>query len=307
MADEPQSVEDYRLDQIEKEIAALKSDANSLSFGQIKQMFAYLGLPVAIATGVFGVALWQSIEIGTVTAAEQRADQKISEITQEINDLGRRVADLATSAQSTIEDLREIQGRAEGSALAVRERANEARERVSLAEEELEKLRVRIDAVPQVASLTESIESAARGLADQPGFQSIVASKALEPLTGLVAAFDLEKGCPAGWSELTDARGRMILGANPDGEFRYKPRPFRGLGGEEMHKLTPSEMPSHQHGENRVVIRTGPPGSGPYYWFTAHDERRGLFFQIDPPQAGGDQPHNNMPPYIALYFCKKEG
>lgn len=122
---------------------------------------------------------------------------------------------------------------------------------------------------------------------------------------GAVIAFDREDGCPRGWSEFEDARGRMILGANKNRTHGYVLRPFRGVGGEEVHTLTVKELPKHDHSAglffstnvdaNRARPMATPNGGQPIY-------------QVSKPTstAGGGQPHNNMPPYIALFFCKKD-
>lgn len=71
-------------------------------------------------------------------------------------------------------------------------------------------------------------------------------------------------------------------------------------GGEATHKLTVEEMPSHNHvvnfdqiwgwGGTRSLATTsgGPYGGGGYLNNT-----------------GGNQPHNNMPPYLAVYIWKR--
>ena len=71
-------------------------------------------------------------------------------------------------------------------------------------------------------------------------------------------------------------------------------------GGEETHTLTIEEMPSHSHvvnfdqiwgwGGTRSLATTS---GGPY---------AGNGFVKD---AGGNQPHNNMPPYLAVYVWKR--
>ena len=80
-------------------------------------------------------------------------------------------------------------------------------------------------------------------------------------------------------------------------------------GGEATHKLTINEMPSHGHSLSKQVpygvpynntsgSLAGNSGSGPYYGET-----------YNPPWTvnnnGGNQAHNNMPPYIVVYMWKR--
>ncbi|MEP3331404.1 hypothetical protein [Sedimentitalea sp.] len=51
----------YRIEQLEKQLEELRASTSTLNFEKIKQMLMYLGLPVAIATGVFGLALYSAI------------------------------------------------------------------------------------------------------------------------------------------------------------------------------------------------------------------------------------------------------
>ncbi len=111
---------------------------------------------------------------------------------------------------------------------------------------------------------------------------------------------------PDGWAICNgangtpDLRNRFILGAGGDhGPY--------ATGGEAYHVLTEGEMPSHTHvfpwGESwpnwtpyGVATGKGCIGSGDtdydnYWSFTSW--------------TGGNQAHNNMPPYMALYYIMK--
>lgn len=70
-------------------------------------------------------------------------------------------------------------------------------------------------------------------------------------------------------------------------------------GGEETHKLTVAEMPRHSHtikgnsfyNYNREEI--------PFIGMRDHPASQNTS------SAGGDKPHNNMPPYLAVYIWKR--
>jgi hypothetical protein len=120
--------------------------------------------------------------------------------------------------------------------------------------------------------------------------------------SGSVAAFDLSS-CPSGWTEYTEARGRMIVGtnptlfSNPNGEGNISARTRGSSGGEEKHKVTTTEMAAHSH--QGWTITYNPPygyfGYGTDYvlsWTTGGS-------------AGGDLPHNEMQLYVSLLYCQK--
>ena len=93
-------------------------------------------------------------------------------------------------------------------------------------------------------------------------------------------------------------QGKTLVGVDSnDSDFNASEK----TGGEKTHTLTIDEMPRHNHdilkprwstntGANAVYGSNGS-GSGSEY-----DERG---------YQGGDQPHNNMPPYITVYFWKR--
>jgi len=111
--------------------------------------------------------------------------------------------------------------------------------------------------------------------------------------SGAVMAFDLA-ACPAGWSELTDARGRVVVGMNSaDGNFDSRGE----VGGEKSHTLTIAEMPSHSHTERTWSDATG------YGWRPSSGWAKAV--TLNSGGAGGDGAHNNLQPYVTFLYCKK--
>jgi microcystin-dependent protein len=98
---------------------------------------------------------------------------------------------------------------------------------------------------------------------------------------------------------LPDLRGRAAFGAGqgPGLTNRVAGQRF----GEESHTLTVAEMPSHRHLipnlTQRIANRMGAVGPA--------DKNDGEFNTEFTDSQGGDQPHNNMPPAIALNFIIK--
>lgn len=119
-----------------------------------------------------------------------------------------------------------------------------------------------------------------------------------------VLAFNSET-CPAGWDVFTPAQGRLVVGtgnnngANTDEVGRtLATRNLGDTGGEEVHQLTVAEMPAHTHDHNRakrVSRRNGDHGAAEFHGGIRDTTS----------SAGGNQAHNNMPPYIALMYCEK--
>lgn len=220
--------------------------------------------------------------------------------------------ELSTSMQSATEDAQEsiISAADESKAQAISE-LNE------FAEEQLfEAVRQNIE--PQIEELqaTTAVE-----LAGAIAFPS-----------GLVAAFDLPEGCPLGWSRYQPAASRVIIGASTIAELDNGPsklrvgsngdqlnaRPLGSHGGTEQVRLTLQQMPRHTH-----TVTSSPPDRNIHDAFGGSTANYGLNPVYDPnvqaipgwsqtqheefmSYEGGNEPHYNMPPYIALYYCKKE-
>jgi len=116
---------------------------------------------------------------------------------------------------------------------------------------------------------------------------------------GLVAAFDVPQGCPKDWTIFDEGFGRTIIGVGKGRDLTD--RRYREVGGTEAHALTVDELPSHNHGVIQMIhdhnvdgVDSTTAGSGDH-----HNQSR----RSGP--MGGGKTHNNMPPFIALQYCKK--
>lgn len=121
------------------------------------------------------------------------------------------------------------------------------------------------------------------------------------PPQGSILIVDNPLACPEGWHDVASREpkifaGRSIIAVGSDGE--RDTRIYRDKGGEEQVTLTVAQMPSHNHSMG-VTIRGDGTGAGYPYTRPAGGPGDKTY------HAGGSEPHNNMPPYIALYFCKK--
>lgn len=111
---------------------------------------------------------------------------------------------------------------------------------------------------------------------------------------------------PQGWTLCNgqngtpDLRNRFIVGAG-DGYA------VAATGGEKFHTLTVAEMPAHGHGPGNTYNETFDVVSGlgqQRNWvFLSASSFKDLLTGV----AGGDQPHENRPPYYALCFIMKLG
>lgn len=74
-------------------------------------------------------------------------------------------------------------------------------------------------------------------------------------------------------------------------------------GGEVSHKLTINEMPSHNHG---AVSTSGSKNTSiALYPFSMIQQNYNLIDGNVIRPAGGNQAHNNMPPFLAVYIWKR--
>jgi len=113
--------------------------------------------------------------------------------------------------------------------------------------------------------------------------------------TELFSVIGYVYGVDSGDPKVPDLGYRFPIGANishPRGE----------TGGEEEHTLTVGEMPTHKHessfyGHNDVRAPMGGGGTGAVYSTSG-----GRWAQIYPANKGGNNAHQNMPPYVAFPY-----
>ncbi|MFD3190904.1 hypothetical protein ACFMPD_11595 [Sedimentitalea sp. HM32M-2] len=109
--------------------------------------------------------------------------------------------------------------------------------------------------------------------------------------------------CPPGWSLFDAAGGRFIVGAGNHSNSgvseypSYADDPDQATGGAEFVELKIEHMPAHTHRFLTPTL-TRPRGAGQEHVSYSENAR-------NTESTGGSQPHYNLPPYIALYFCKK--
>lgn len=94
------------------------------------------------------------------------------------------------------------------------------------------------------------------------------------------------------------AQGRVLLGAGSYTDSRGETRDFsRGAtGGTYRHKLTVAEMPRHSHSTTATESRRDGGGNSPKVLIHSSGQTG---------EAGGDQPHNNMQPYITVVIWRR--
>lgn len=77
-------------------------------------------------------------------------------------------------------------------------------------------------------------------------------------------------------------------------------------GGEKTHKLTTNEMPKHRHAPNSTTHPYFAIGTNASFHTTASGGGKGVENETTYTNyQGGDQPHNNLQPYITCYMYKR--
>ena len=126
--------------------------------------------------------------------------------------------------------------------------------------------------------------------------------------SGAVVAFasSEQEPCPGPEWELYDqAKGRFIVGVGSTNDGTATRTFMQGqTDGKFEVKLTEAQMPRHFH-QTQV-------NAGENLWGQSSNKKTTLagsgwvsYYAALTNHAGSSQPHENMPPFIALYFCKK--
>lgn len=140
---------------------------------------------------------------------------------------------------------------------------------------------------------------------------------------GAVLAFDTPDGCPEGWSHFAEAQSRVLVGASV-GEFEdgfdedeakndlsgYKYRDHKGFA---KIMLTIPNMPSHDHDYKDIFYSEKQSDHSdtvklplPIGSRSTDRNNDGLQMTRTTETEGGSKAFSNMPPFVALYFCKKD-
>ncbi|CAN7690187.1 hypothetical protein LJR030_003625 [Rhizobium sp. LjRoot30] len=148
---------------------------------------------------------------------------------------------------------------------------------------------------------------------------------ALVPLLPESAIVAFAGPCPVGWEPYRPATARIIVGAGDEFDQVYRhweqqlqsggvqkvelsAHPLLSHGGEAAHILTIAEMPSHAHegntGGGGLAMRYDSNPNGNAFGSGGH-----RFSQVEHTHPiaseGGNEAHQNMPPYIALHYCQR--
>ncbi len=160
-------------------------------------------------------------------------------------------------------------------------------------------------AIYQVGNMTDRISKLEAATAQINAIERMDIGTPAATIPGsAVVAFNSSE-CPSGWREFAPGRGRTIVGTGRHSAAdRYDQElgewEFSETGGSRTHRLEEAEIPAHRHAYTFSSGR-----NSPQHVDISSDE----FGYKDLPNrmtgaAGGGQPHNNMPPFIALSLCE---
>lgn len=109
----------------------------------------------------------------------------------------------------------------------------------------------------------------------------------------LSGVLDGKTGSTATTFDVPDLKGRSPVGVGQGSGLTN--RALNASGGEETHKLTVSEMPSHRHQTLPLTFALAQLGAGSPTYTTIGSTSPTSY-------TGGDGSHNNMQPWRGVYF-----
>ena len=163
---------------------------------------------------------------------------------------------------------------------------------------------------PSVAAVRNYLDSG--GIVRQSDIESIVSqavSNALliaHPIGSIeinVSGTNPETYLGGTWESF--GAGRVLMGVGTGTDVNSTSQTFssaEATGGEYTHKLIVAEMPKHKH-FNGYKFRDG---SGPSWGYrVTYGAKEGITDGTSDGETGGDKAHNNLQPYITVYFWKR--
>lgn len=163
-------------------------------------------------------------------------------------------------------------------------------------------------------SFFRSVFLASLVAASPPAFsQSLNSASGSDSGVPAGAVIPFATACPSGYSELTQAAGRAIIGSGSFSEsFRGNTfstsYPRGAVGGVASYRMNTNEMPRHAHGMSFSFYSGNVRGGRKYFWSgqcgTFRDPHCGAP-EANTSFAGGGQAFDNRQPYIALTMCRK--
>lgn len=232
--------------------------------------------------------------------------ENIKSLAQEIQEVGGAQKYLDRLTQTSLSMSAEVLTRAESVVGKARDTAGQADEVANKAhsssirtQRTLAELEAQLTTNRGITRTLEGVENLRDLIAKNPEIQQAVADRVAPIPKHAVIAVDID-GCPPGWQPFEAAAGRLIIGAGKGGPLTN--RKYRDVGGAENHELTIEEMPAHAHSYELIKDKSRGGQKGTQ---TVVITNR-LEGEAKTEDVGGSRSHNNMPPFIVLYYCKKE-
>lgn len=283
------------------------AEANGGANNILKSSFVWTALAVLVAGAVGAIGAYTYVQGQIDDRVRERVEIEVPKaLIKKPNMI--ILEKTVTEIHETQQELGKLQGELRSSLAKSDAAAEQALARAAELEDRAKEVGDAIDLEKVLSRVDDLTTEALRNLDDV-----LVARVSLPPGTILAFALprptDVDAGspsddpCPTDWTRYREADGRVVVGVGTHREGLAPYTPFQ-KDGERNHELTVDEMPTHAHqtihqfmqavgsgGSNRIALmQDGVSASSR----TTISEKVGM-----------GVPHNNMPPYIALYFCKK--